>query len=376
MKRLRVGVVGLGAIAQVMHLPHLHAYDERFELAALCDRDSATLDAVGDLYGVPAACRFTDYQTLLAQDLAAVLVLTGGSHAPFVLDALAAGKHVFVEKPLCYTLREADEIGAAQRATGLTVVVGYMKRYDPGYRHALQIVQGLDRLRAVQVTVLHPAEEPYFRHQPPRRGGQPAIGAPPTREETLAAARREVGAGRAAALIAEAIGEAPIEQRIVYSELIGSLIHDVNALRGILGEPVAIEPTISWNEGLCFLVTLRFPRDVVATLQWLYLPTYERYQEELAFFADDARVRLQFPSPYLRNAATSVVVEGMSDGVAWERRDTVSYEEAFALELLHFYDCAVGAATPLTPIADGRADLALLREVALTWTGRGNDFPG
>src|SRR5262249_59903839 len=112
-KRLRVGVIGCGTVAQIMHLPYLHSLPDLFEIAALSDLSQGLLAALGELYGVPESGRYTDYRKLLASDVDAVLVLNSGSHAPQVIAAAQAGKHVLVEKPLCFTLREADEIIAA-----------------------------------------------------------------------------------------------------------------------------------------------------------------------------------------------------------------------------------------------------------------------
>jgi len=52
MKRLRVGVIGSGLIAQVMHLHYLRELSDRFEIAAICDLSETTRNAVGDEYGV------------------------------------------------------------------------------------------------------------------------------------------------------------------------------------------------------------------------------------------------------------------------------------------------------------------------------------
>ena len=54
-------------------------------------------------------------------------------HAEVTLDAIAAGKHVLVEKPMCITRREADQIIAAQKNSNLVVQVGYMRRYAPAF---------------------------------------------------------------------------------------------------------------------------------------------------------------------------------------------------------------------------------------------------
>src|SRR5215470_16904511 len=112
-KRLRVGVIGCGTVAQIMHLPYLRSLPDLYEIAAICDLSPSLLAYIGERYGVPENRRYSDYRQLVASDLDAVLVLSAGSHAPQCIAAAQAGKHVLVEKPLCFTLREADEIIAA-----------------------------------------------------------------------------------------------------------------------------------------------------------------------------------------------------------------------------------------------------------------------
>src|SRR5215467_12352797 len=143
-KRLRVGVIGCGTVAQIMHLPYLRSLPDHYQIAAISDLSPGLLKAIGESYGVPEDRRFTDYRALLATDVDAVIVLSSGSHAPQILAAAAAGKHILVEKPLCFTLREADEIIAAVRKANVTLMVAYMKRYDPGYRYAQQLVKQMN----------------------------------------------------------------------------------------------------------------------------------------------------------------------------------------------------------------------------------------
>src|SRR5205809_2484241 len=92
--RLRVGVIGCGTVAQIMHLPYLHSMPDLFEIAALSDLSPGLLKILGERYGVSAKQRFTNYHDLLASDVDAVLVLNSGSHAPQILAAAKAGKHV------------------------------------------------------------------------------------------------------------------------------------------------------------------------------------------------------------------------------------------------------------------------------------------
>src|SRR5258705_3950623 len=125
---LHMGVVGCGAIAQIMHLPFM-IDDNHFEVMALADANKAILDAVGDRYGIER--RYVDWRDLMANpEIDAVALLHSGSHHDTVIAALNAGKHVFVEKPLAWNVREAEEVAACAAASDRTVQLGDHKLYD------------------------------------------------------------------------------------------------------------------------------------------------------------------------------------------------------------------------------------------------------
>jgi hypothetical protein len=86
--KVRVGLVGTGVIAQVMHLHYLAELADRFDVAAVCDLDGEAARACAGRYGIPVAC--TDWRELLAHPLDAVMVLTSGSHAPIAEAAARA----------------------------------------------------------------------------------------------------------------------------------------------------------------------------------------------------------------------------------------------------------------------------------------------
>lgn len=351
-RRLRVGVIGCGLIAQVMHLPYLREMRDRFAIAALCDLSPGTLAAVGDAYGVSR--RHTRWQDLLAEDLDAVLVLTAGSHAPPAIAAAQAGRHVLVEKPMCYTLREADAMIAAAAATGVVLMVGTMKRFDPAYERALPLVRGVRDLRLAQITTLEAPLAPYVAQYPLVR----VADIPAETRASMRAAEE--------ALLDEALGaNAPAQIRHVYAGvLLDTLVHEVNALRGLLGEPEAVVSASAWMDAEGVTVVFRYPGDVRCVLTWVNLPTLRHYSMEFAFFGPADRVTLRFPSPFLRNEPTSLVVEGMEHGAAYEQAIVVSYEEAFKRELEHFHTCIVERRRPLTSGHEGRQDLVILRAIA------------
>src|SRR6266581_1814624 len=106
--RVRVGVIGCGMVAQAEHLQNLLQLSDRFEIAALADPSPTVRDAIAARYAVASA--YDDHRALLeAGEIDAVVISSpAATHAAIVVDALAADLHVFVEKPLCITLADAD----------------------------------------------------------------------------------------------------------------------------------------------------------------------------------------------------------------------------------------------------------------------------
>jgi len=130
---LRLGVVGLGRISQVAHLPAATKAD-RVRLVAVCDASPTLVESVARHYEVPG---FTEMGKLLHEDLDAVLVATPDrSHLALAATALEAGKPVLVEKPLADDVAGAEKLAQLAADQGLTLQVGAMKRHDPGIEYA------------------------------------------------------------------------------------------------------------------------------------------------------------------------------------------------------------------------------------------------
>jgi len=347
---IKMGVVGCGLIAQMMHLPHLRELADLYEVVALCDLSPATLKHVADHYDVEK--RHVDYRDLLKEDLDAVAILSADSHGQVVVDALRAGKHVFVEKPLCYTLREADEVLVVQAQAGTVCMVAYMKRYDPAFRYAAPLIRKLPDLQAIDITVLHPSESNQTGHHDLRRVA-----------DVPAAARARLRADQDR-LIRETIGEfTPLERRVFAGNLLSTLVHDINMLRSLSGDPAEVLFTDVWAGGDSMVTCLRYGSGVRVTIQLHYLWDLADYEETVMYLGRADRVRLVFPSPFFRNMPTEVFVEGMEDGHPFEKRVTASMKEAFKEELLHFADCVATGREPDTTPLDARGDVVLLHQI-------------
>ncbi|MGW4638588.1 Gfo/Idh/MocA family protein [Sphaerisporangium sp. NPDC004334] len=130
MNRTRVAMIGLGDIAEKAYLPVLSA-TPGLELL-LCTRDRGRLDRLGDAYRVPA--RFTSVEQVVAEGVEAAFVHAATeAHVEIVEALLRAGAHVYVDKPIAYDLAGAEKVARLAEERGLSLMVGFNRRYAPGY---------------------------------------------------------------------------------------------------------------------------------------------------------------------------------------------------------------------------------------------------
>jgi predicted dehydrogenase len=127
---LRVGVVGTGAISQVVHVP-IFAERQDVDLLALADADPHKAEALSERFDVPMVL---DADELIRhEDLQAVVVCTPNNlHEEMAIAALEAGKDVFVERPLATTSAGAQRVLDVAERTGRVLVVGMPHRFRPG----------------------------------------------------------------------------------------------------------------------------------------------------------------------------------------------------------------------------------------------------
>ena len=139
MSKLRVGVVGGGAIAGY-HLPRLRERADAgdVELAALADVNPAAV-ATAEKFGVG---RFVaDHREMLPAVDAVLVCIPTHLHADVAADAIRAGKHVFLEKPVDRTMEQAGRIVEAAAGTNVAVQVGFVRRFDEEWLAWRQAVQ-------------------------------------------------------------------------------------------------------------------------------------------------------------------------------------------------------------------------------------------
>ena len=127
--RLRLGIVGCGAIAESAHLPAALRSD-RVDVVALADANKARLRYLQGQFGLRVAAA-SDYRELFDQVAAVVIALPNSLHAPVALQFLRRGIHVLCEKPLAPTSGECGELCEAARSNHVVLAVGYVTRFFP-----------------------------------------------------------------------------------------------------------------------------------------------------------------------------------------------------------------------------------------------------
>jgi predicted dehydrogenase len=166
-----------------------------------------------------------------------------------------------------------------------------------------------------------------------------------------------------------------LERRVYHGVLLDTLVHEINSVRGLLGEPDRLDYVDLSEQNVTVL--LRYG-DLRTAIHWIDLPGIARYQMEFALYAPQRRVTVEFPSPFLRNEPASLVIEGGDLGTArsWRSAEVIGYDSGFRRELEAFHTCATTGAVPVTSGRDGLADIALCESIiACHRLGRPIDNP-
>lgn len=137
-----VGLIGAGRIGQV-HAEHLSQRIPGAELLMVADVRKEAVQQVANQFDIPQAV--TDHHTVLDNDDIDAVVICSATHthARFIIEAAAAGKHIFCEKPIALSLEKIDRALTAVGDAGVKLQIGFNRRFDANYRRVREaIVQG------------------------------------------------------------------------------------------------------------------------------------------------------------------------------------------------------------------------------------------
>jgi hypothetical protein len=280
-KVLRVGVVGCGEIAQIAHLPYLKELPG-FEVRAICDVSAKVLSAVGERFCVKE--RYLSFEDMVRQpDLDAILVCNRDHAAP-AIAAMAAGKHVMVEKPMAFNLEQADKMIATARENSVKLMVAYMKRYDPGYEWALTLIADIQNPHLIRVHDFGGSyeinKEIYELVKPTDVPSEQAM----------------AGAAKERADLISAIGDEREDLVDAFALLMHNCSHDANVLQGAFGRPKQVLHADIYDREFV-LASLDYGENTRCIWETGLERRLQDWDEQLTVYASNCRMTLRFPFP-------------------------------------------------------------------------------
>jgi len=168
---LRVGVISVGEVTQVIHLPTLQLHDHLYTVFAISDVSLKTLSSCASRYKIHFAT-INPYDIINEPDIDVILILTSDEfHETYTTAALKAGKHVMLEKPLTLCVPSAQRIVDAETTApnGARVFVGYMRRYAPNFVNAFKSeISSIDKILYARCRGIVGPNSYFVNHRVPR----------------------------------------------------------------------------------------------------------------------------------------------------------------------------------------------------------------
>ena len=348
MSRVKIGILGCGAIAQVQHLPNLLELDEEFEVPVLCDLSADQASYVAARFRIPK--HVSRVEDLLATDIDAVLLCHTDPKSKEAVAAFDAGKHVLVEKPVCASLQEADAMIEAMKRSGKVGQAAYMKAHDPAFILAQTEVKGMD-FSFIQINHLHPSNDLHLKHFNVQYVGS-------LRDEI-----RETRHRAYQETIRQAFGDLTDQAEPICGITYG-LIHDLYSLRNMVGVPSAVVSTEIWKKNRSITSILEYANGARCVISRVDLQNLWDFRETLEIYSDDKRVLLSYPTGFSRHVLSTLTIQGIDEnGTSYRKEPAIPWESAFTAELRHFHACITEGVECRTPLTEARQDVELIIDI-------------
>ncbi|PSN72615.1 NAD(P)-binding protein [Corynespora cassiicola Philippines] len=362
---LRIGIIGCGEIAQVVHINTLNSLSTHYQITYLCDPSPSALSHCASMVHGPGSPQTThDPATLCASPTVdAVLICTSDeSHVPHGILALQNDKWTLIEKPLALCYRDIHALIDAERQSKGKVFVGTMRRYAPAFLEACKEVRGMQKIQYARVRALI-GPNPTFVAQSctyPRVFDD--YGEEATRERK---ARETEIVERA---MRDEFGVEMNDDSVAMFRMLGWLnIHDFSAMREIIGMPKRV---LGASLGLPGIYTVLFEYEGFAVTFESGFNSVPTFDAHIEVYSEEKIVRVNYDTPFVKGLPVSMTVrekvagrEGQETFGFQERTVRRTYEDPFTLEMLEFYDCVVNGKKVKTSAEDSIQDLDLWKMV-------------
>lgn len=285
MDKVRLGFVGVGYMGQNAHLKNYAALPD-CEIVAIAEPRQQTAELVARRYGVPHVYR--DHREMLAHEKLDALVAAQPyrAHAALLPELYASGLPLFTEKPLALSVETGERLAALAKRHGVKHMVGYHKRSDPAMEYARDLVSRwkaggeFGQMRLVRITM------------PPGNW--------------VGGADMALSAGDSAAG-AQAEGDAPYFDSAAarqYDTFVNYYIHQINAMRFLLGEPYEV----TYAEDTQVLLAARSASGVAGVIEMEPWANSVDWMESCLVGFQKGFIRVDLPAPLASQSCGRVTV--------------------------------------------------------------------
>lgn len=350
---VRLGLIGLGQAAQILHLPNLERMEEQFEITAVADVSQELTGYIAEKYHVKH--QYTDAMELIAcPDVDAVMIMCAGDHAGYAAAALQAGKHVFIEKPMTLDMEKAKELLAVKaQHPELVAMVGYCRRYNGSFLKMKELLhqdgRPISYVRARTMILEGPWYLENTWHEKKAGDLDPAG----------RAAMQQAAVGEAVRLLGNRPDRAQI---LAFLLLAGSGCHILSAVRELIGMPRSVEAAVVSPNGMQFTLILAYD-GFNLVFEEMNDQKIVDFDESIEIYQGTRRMHLRYDSPYIRSLPSRLEVSELENGQAKVTTYGPDYRDMFANEVKEFYRCIVEQDTPKCDIADAAEDVRLFLEI-------------
>lgn len=348
---IKVGIVGLGTVAQLMHLPILSSLFEKYQIYAVSDVSPSLMNHISEKYNCKAVA--SPFELMKDPEVDAVFVLSPDQyHADYAIAAMQAGKHVLIEKPAALNLLDLQRMINCQKENpGVICMVGYMRRYANGFLKCKKLLE--EDYRPIEYVRFRDIilEGDYYISQTKNPFIPTDI---PT--ETLQESKK-----RRWEQIGMALGDGcTAQQRITYAMFTGLGCHTLSAARELFGPPSEIKSVAVKGEQV--VVVLKYDQ-FLAIYEIVNDQKVVQFDAAIEVFQGDRLIRMKYETPYLRYQPHQVEV---IESTRTETQTTIHgpyYQDAFENELVVFYDCIKSGKQPKTTLEDSMHDLVFFKQI-------------
>lgn len=335
MKTLKLGVIGCGGIAQHAHLPAILRIRE-YDLVGVSDPYEEVARKVARLSGLAESAGRADHHELLANaEIEAVCICAPTTlHADLVVEALEAGKHVLVEKPMAVTCAEAERMIAAADKSGRTLMVAYNHTYDPAAKELKRIIH------SGELGEIRYAEAFFYEDLYAWTAGAMA--------STVRAKDQKSFWPKY---------EDPFENLREFVHNFGS--HVTNLFRYLLGEPLGIEYARG-DDRTALLAALDY--GAYPLLFKNVRGKQATFEKGIEICGESLRVRLDLAPPLQRYTPGRLTITDMAAQSTTVR--TLPWAWPFEEEHRHFVDCVLTGKEPITSGRQALGDVRLAEDIS------------